>query len=169
MSTFCLSGDIKQKIKHWEAKFPEGKQQSAVLMALRIVQDTYGFLKPEHLEAVAEYLAMPRMRVNEVATFYNMYRLAPAGKYVLKVCTSISCHLCQAEDIMQHLQQRLSIEVGGTTEDGLFTLEEAECLAACVDAPVMIVNDLDYYKSLNAVKVDAILDDYRRKHRESGL
>lgn len=167
MSTYCLSDDIKEKIKLWEAKFPEGKQQSAVIMALRIVQDAHGYLKSEHLAAVADYLAMPRMRVNEVATFYNMYRLAPVGKYVLKVCTSISCHLCQAEDIMQHLQKRLAVEVGGTTEDGLFTLEEAECLAACVDAPVMIVNDLDYHKSLNAAKVDALLDEYRQKEQES--
>ncbi len=163
MSMSCLDDALKQKIQVWIDKFPQGKQQSAVLMALRIMQDKYGYLKPEHLDAVAEYLQMPRMRVNEVATFYNMYRIEPVGRFVLKVCTSISCHLCQAENIIQYLEQYLNIRLGETTADGLFTLQEAECLAACVDAPVMIVNDVDYYKSLTKESVVAIIEDYRKQ------
>ena len=161
MSVEVLDQATRQAIDGWIAKFPEGKQQSAVLMALRILQDTYGFLEDKHIQAVADYLSMPKLQVLEVAMFYNMYRHKPVGKYVLKVCVSIACHLCKAGALLTFLQEHLGIALGETTADGLFTLQEAECLAACVDAPVLLVNDKDYYRGLTQEKAVTLIAQLR--------
>ena len=157
MSIYKLNKTQQDEIQGWIDKFPKGKQGSAVLMALRIVQEDSGYLEQKHIDAVANYLAISPMRVHEVATFYSMYHLSPRGKYVLKVCNNISCHLCKAEDIIQHVEQTLNIKLGETTKDGLFTLKEAECLGACTDAPVMIVNDIDYHRRITKDGVDNLL------------
>lgn len=168
MSTYVLSKKQQADIQCWIDKFPPGKQGSALLMALRIVQEDSGYLQDEHIDAVAKHLEISPMRVHEVATFYSMYHLSPRGKYVVKVCNNISCHLCKAEEIIQHIKQSLAISLGETTKDGLFSLEEAECLGACTDAPVMIVNDVDYHRKMTKASVDEVLDVYRKKSLDEG-
>lgn len=145
-------------IDQWIAKYPADQRQSAVMAALRIVQDQNGgWLTTELLDAVAEYLAMPPIAVYEVATFYSMYELKPVAKTKLCICTNISCQLRGSEAIVEHLEQRLGVKLGGTTEDGRFTLKEVECLGACVNAPVMQVGP-KYYENLTPQSIDAFLD-----------
>ncbi|MBT4803901.1 MAG: NADH-quinone oxidoreductase subunit NuoE [Legionellales bacterium] len=139
------------------AKYPADKKRSAVLMSLRIVQDEYGYLYRELLDNVASYLGISYIEVYEVASFYSMYKLKPTGKYHIKVCNSISCSLCGSGKILQHLVKKLGINIGQTTSDGKFTLDYAECLAACSSAPVMIVNDKTYHENLTEDKVDEII------------
>lgn len=160
---YKLTTDEKKKIQHWVNKFPKGKEQSAVLMALRILQDKHGWLQDSHLDAVAKHLNMPKIGVYEVASFYSMYNRKQKGKYVLKVCASISCHICHAHDIIHYIEEKLDITMGETTTDGMFTLEEAECLAACTQAPVLIVNDVDTHVSVTKEKVDDLLDKLRKQ------
>jgi len=139
------------------AKYPADKKRSAVLMSLRIVQDEYGYLHRELLDNVASYLGITYIEVYEVASFYSMYKLKPTGKYHIKVCNSISCSLCGSGKILQHLVKKLGINIGQTTSDGKFTLDYAECLAACTSAPVMIINDKAYHENLTEDKVDEII------------
>lgn len=152
-----LSDNICSKIDHWVEKFPSGKQRSAVLMALAIVQDEYNFLSEDLMNRVAEYLDIPKTAVYEVASFYSMYNLKPVGKYYIKVCDSISCKLCGSTSILEHLKETLGINIGETTKDNLFTLGLAECLASCCAAPVMIINDKKYHENLTIEKVDNII------------
>lgn len=157
MNEIKLSDNICSKIDAWVQKFPEGKQRSAVLMALTIVQDEHNFLSEDLMNAVATYLCIPKTAVYEVASFYSMYNLKPVGKYYIKVCDSISCKLCGSTSIIEHLKQTLGINLGETTEDNLFTLGLAECLASCCAAPVMIINDKKYHENLTIEKVDNII------------
>lgn len=146
------------EIDQWIAKYPADQRQSAVMAALRIVQDQNGgWLSTELMDAVAEYLDMPRIAVYEVATFYSMYELEPVGKTKLCVCTNISCQLRGSEEVVAHLENRLGIKLGGTTDDGRFTLKEVECLGACVNAPVMQVGPR-YHENLTPESIDAFLD-----------
>ncbi len=152
-----LSAHARAEIDRWIAKYPPGHKSAAVMAALRIVQEENGgWLTPELLEAVADYLEMPPIAVEEVATFYTMYDLEPVGRHKLCVCTNISCMLCGSDRIMAHLQQRLGIRPGETTPDGRFTLKEVECLGACGGAPVMMVGRR-YYENLTPEKLDEIL------------
>lgn len=153
-----LSNDLIKEIEHWLAKFPKDKRQSAVLQALRIVQDKEGWLSTPMMDAVAEYIGMPKINVYEVATFYSMYHLKPAGKHRIYVCESVSCFLCGSQDIMEHLKRKLDVKVGETTKDGKFSLHAAECLAACRNAPAIQINR-DYYENLTTDKVDALLEN----------
>ncbi|MDO5653564.1 MAG: NAD(P)H-dependent oxidoreductase subunit E [Brachymonas sp.] len=123
------------------AKYPADKRQSAVLACLAIVQQEQGHITPDAQQAVADYLGITAIAVREVATFYNMFNLQPNGKYKLALCTNLSCQLQGAGQALQTLQDKLGIEVGGTTPDGLFTLQQCECLGTCGDAPVLLVND----------------------------
>lgn len=157
MNETKLSDNICSKIDAWVQKFPEGKQRSAVLRALTIVQDEHGFLREDLMNAVAIYLDIPKTAVYEVASFYSMYNLKPVGKYYIKVCDSISCKLCGSTSILEHLKQTLGINLGETTADNLFTLGLAECLASCCAAPVMIINDKKYHENLTIEKVDNII------------
>jgi NADH-quinone oxidoreductase subunit E len=153
-----ITAASKADIDNWIAKYPPEQKQSAVMAALRIVQDQNGgYLTNELIEAVAEYLSMPSIAVYEVATFYSMYELKPVGKYKICVCTNISCMLCGSDDVVKHLENKLGIKLGQTTEDGMFTLKEVECLGACVNAPVLQVGN-QYYENLTKEKLDKLIE-----------
>jgi NADH-quinone oxidoreductase subunit E len=157
--TGLLSEHSRAEIDHWIAKYPPERKQSAVLAALTIVQEQNGgWLTTELMDAVADYLDMPRISVYEVGTFYSMFDLKPVGRHKISVCTNISCHLCGGGEIVRHIEQKLGIRLGETTPDGRITLKvEEECLAACVGAPMMAV-DGHYHEHLTPEKVDRILE-----------
>jgi NADH-quinone oxidoreductase subunit E len=154
-----ITDQSRAEIDRWIKKYPETQKCSAVMAALRIVQDqNNGYLTNELMDAVAEYLEMPPIAVYEVATFYSMYELEPVGRHKICVCTNISCMLCGSDNIVQHLTDKLGIQLGETSPDGRFTLKEVECLGACVDAPMFQIGDT-YYGNLNAEKIDKILEE----------
>ncbi len=153
-----ISKTAKQQIDKWITKYPKGKQQSAVMEALRLAQaDNNGHLTPELIKEVANYLNIPNIAAYEVATFYENYNHKPVGKYVIRFCHNISCMLNGADDLITYLEQKLQIKVGQTTADGKFSLKHVECLAACVGAPMMQIGDV-YYENLTKNKIDNILD-----------
>jgi len=153
-----LSAESRAEIDNWIAKYPSDQKQSACMPALRIVQEANGgYLSESLMDAVADYLDMPRISVYEVATFYSMYELKPIGKHKICVCTNISCMLCGSDEIVAHLKKRLGIGFGETTEDGRITLKEVECLGACVGAPMFQIGK-HYYENLTPEKIDTILD-----------
>jgi NADH-quinone oxidoreductase subunit E len=153
-----LSDEQREQINFWVAKYPTDQKQSAVIAALRIAQDAHGWLSTELMDAVAEYLEMPRIAVYEVATFYSMFDLKPVGRHKVCICTNISCMLCGSGDIVRHLEKKLGIRLGETTPDGKFTLKEVECLAACAGAPMFQIGTT-FYENLTPEKVDEILDN----------
>ena len=140
------------------AKYPSDQKQSAVMACLTIVQLEQGWVSPESEKAVADYLGMAPMAVHEVSTFYNMYNRKPLGKYKLNVCTNLPCQLRNGTQAMAHLERRLGIAMGETTSDGLFTLQQSECLGACADAPVMLVNDVNMCSFMSHDKLDQLVD-----------
>jgi NADH-quinone oxidoreductase subunit E len=153
-----ISAESRAEIDKWIAKYPPEQKQSAVMAALRIVQDANGgYLTTELMDAVAEYLDMPSISVYEVATFYSMYELEPVGKHKICICTNISCMLCGSDDVVAHLKKRLNIGLGETTADGRITLKEVECLGACVGAPMLQIGE-HYYENLTPESIDQILD-----------
>lgn len=154
-----LPAEKMAEIDMWIAKYPPSERQSAVMAALRIVQESLGFLTEERMDAVASYLDMPAIAVYEVATFYTMYEHAPCGRHLISVCTNISCQLNGSARIMSHLEETLGISSGETTKDARFTLRPAECLGACVGAPMMQV-DKDYHECLTTSKLQDILNQY---------
>jgi NADH-quinone oxidoreductase E subunit len=144
------------------AKYPAGRQASAVMPLLTLAQrQNGGWLTMPALDYVAAYLDMPPIRVYEVATFYTMYKLKPIGRHHLEVCTNVPCWLRGSDEVVGACKRKLGIEVGQTSADGLFTLSEAECLGACVNAPMMQIGD-DYYEDLSPASVEAILDALTR-------
>ncbi len=158
VKTQLLSEKTTKAIDHWLEKFPVDQRRSALLAALHIMQEENdGHLTQELLDAVADYLQIPRIAAYEVATFYSMYEFEPVGKHKICVCTNISCMLNGSEEIVSHLKEKLAIDFGETTKDGRFTLKEVECLGACVNAPMMQVNK-DYHERLTTEKVDQILE-----------
>ena len=140
------------------AKYPSDQKQSAVMACLTLVQQELGWVSPESEKAVADYLGMAPMAVHEVSTFYNMYNRKPLGKYKLNVCTNLPCQLRNGTQALAHLETRLGIEMGQTTADGLFTLQQSECLGACADAPVMLVNDINMCSFMSPDKLDQLVD-----------
>jgi NADH-quinone oxidoreductase subunit E len=154
-----LSGHTREEIDHWVAKFPPGRQRSAVLSALRAAQEqNHGFLTPELMDAVAAYLQLPPIQVYEVASFYSMFETRPCGRHHVSVCTNISCMLRGGEDIQAHVERKLGIRAGQSTADGrIFLKREEECLAACTGAPMMMVDHV-YHEHLTPETVDQILD-----------
>jgi NADH-quinone oxidoreductase subunit E len=153
-----ISAESRAEIDKWIAKYPPEQRQSACMAALRIMQDANGgYLTTDIMDAIADYLQMPSISVYEVATFYSMYELKPVGKHKICVCTNISCMLCGSDQVVAHLEKRLGIQLGQTTEDGRFTLKEVECLGACVDAPMFQIGH-DYHGRLTPETIDAILD-----------
>lgn len=153
-----FSDVLREQMDVWIAKYPAGQEQSAVIPCLHILQDANGgWLSRGIMDALAEYLEIPAISVYEVATFYSMFDMEPVGKHKINVCTNISCMLCGSENIMEHIQQKLNIKPGETTEDGRFTLKEVECLGACVGAPMMLL-DREYHEFLTPEKVDELLD-----------
>lgn len=144
------------------AKYPPERKQSAVMACLSIVQQEQGHVTQQSEAVIAEYLGMPEIAVREVTTFYNMYNQHPVGKYKLAVCTNLPCQLRDGKKALEHLEEKLGIEMGETTADGLFTLQQCECLGACADAPVMLVNDRDMCSFMSGEKLDALLDGLRQ-------
>jgi len=154
-----LSGHTREEIDHWVAKFPPGRQRSAVLSALRAAQEqNHGFLSLELMDAVADYLQLPPIQIYEVASFYSMFETHPCGRHHVSVCTNISCMLCGGEEIEAHVERKLGISSGQSTPDGrIFLKREEECLAACTGAPMMMVDHV-YYEHLTPETVAQILD-----------
>jgi NADH-quinone oxidoreductase subunit E len=152
-----FSDSLRENLDSWVAKYPAGQEQSALIPCLHILQDANGgWLSQAIMDALATYLSVPAISVYEVATFYTMFELEPVGKHKISVCTNISCMLCGSEEIMDHLQSKLNIKPGQTTDDGLFTLKEVECLGACVGAPMLLL-DKQYHEHLTPEKIDQIL------------
>jgi NADH-quinone oxidoreductase subunit E len=158
----ALSEHSRHEIDEWVAKFPAERKRSAVISALRIVQhDIGGYLTRESMDAVAAYLGLPPIQVYEVATFYSMFETKPVGRHHISVCTNISCMLCGGDEVLAHVEKRLGIKVGESTADGRFFLKkEEECLAACNNAPMMMVDHV-YYENLTTAQVDEILDRHK--------
>lgn len=152
-----LSDQIQNRINRELNKYPVDQRQSAVMAALRFVQDEKGWIASEDMADIASYLGMANMAVYEVATFYHMYNLKPMGKHTLTVCTNLSCTLCGAGDTVSYLKTRLGIGFGEVTADGKFGLREGECMGACKDAPLLTVNNKKLCGRLNSEKIDAIL------------
>jgi len=154
-----LSAHVREEIDHWVAKFPAGRQRSAVIGALHAAQhENGGFLTPELMTAVAEYLNLPPIQVFEVASFYSMFETKPVGRHSISVCTNISCMLRGGDDILAHVEKRLGIKAGQTTPDGKFYLKvEEECLAACCGAPMMMIDHV-YHENLTPKSVDEVLE-----------
>ena len=140
------------------AKYPADQKQSAVMACLTIVQREQGFVSADSEKAVAAYLGMAPIAVHEVTTFYNMYNQHPVGKFKLNVCTNLPCQLRQGNKALAYLEQKLGVTMGGTTADGLFTLQQSECLGACGDAPVLLVNDLNMCSFMSNDKLDQLID-----------
>lgn len=157
-----LSQDTRDEIDRWVAKFPAGRQRSAVLSALRAAQhQNHGYLTRELMDAVAEHLQMPPVQVYEVATFYSMFETKPVGRIHISVCTNISCMLCGSDGIVAAVERKLGIKVGESTADGKFYLKrEEECLAACNNAPMMMVDHV-YHENLTPERVGQILDSLK--------
>lgn len=154
-----LSGHVREQIDAWMAKFPHTGRKSALLQALVAVQhDNGGWVSEELMDAVADYMDLPRVSVYEVATFYSMIETAPTGRHSVSICTNVSCMLCGADELVEHVERRLGCRRGETTADGrIFLKQEEECLAACRGGPMMQVDHV-YYTDLTPEKVDEILD-----------
>jgi NADH-quinone oxidoreductase subunit E len=152
-----LTPESLKKIDREIAKYPPEQKQSAVMAALAIAQEQQGWLSPEGIEAVANYLGMAPMAAYEVASFYNMYDLKPVGKYKLTVCTNLPCMLSGGVDAGEYLKKKLGIDFGETTADGKFTLKEGECMGACGDAPVMLVDNRRMCSCMQPEQIDKLL------------
>ena len=156
--TMNLSDATKARFAREVAKYPAEQKQSAVMACLSIVQQEQGHVSPEAEVAVAQYLGMPPIAVHEVTTFYNMYNQQPLGQFKLNVCTNLPCQLRDGQQALEHLCHKLGIEEGGTTADGLFTVQKSECLGACADAPVMLVNDRQMVSFMSNARLDDLVE-----------
>ena len=162
MSTLALiSDDSKRRIDREIAKFPADQKQSAVMAALAIAQDQYGWLSNTVMDEVAQYLGMPTIAVYEVATFYNMYNLKPTGKCKITVCTNLPCALSGGVDAAEYLKNKLGVDWRETTADGNFTLVEGECMGACGDAPVLLVNNKRMCSFMSNDKLDQLIEELK--------
>ena len=157
-----LKPAILERFAREVAKYPEAGKQSAVMACLAIVQQDEGYVSMQREREIAEYLGMAPIAVHEVTTFYNMYNQQKVGKYKLNVCTNLPCQLRDGMRALQHLEMRLGIEMGETTPDGLFTLQQSECLGACADSPVMLVNDRTMCSFMSTDKLDQLIDGLRK-------
>ncbi len=157
-----LSEHTRQEIDHWVAKFPQGRQRSAVLAALRFAQEQNdGHLTTELMDAVAAYLDLPPVQVYEVGSFYSMYELHPCGRHHVSICTNISCMLRGGNELVAHAEKHLGIKLGESTADGrIFLTKEEECLAACTGAPMMMIDHV-FHEHLTPETVAKLLDDLK--------
>jgi NADH-quinone oxidoreductase subunit E len=157
-----LSEETRHEIDHWVAKFPPGRQRSASLSALRIAQEqNNGFLTPDLIDAVAEYLKLPPVQIYEVASFYSMFETHPCGRHHVSICTNISCMLRGADELVAHAEKKLGIKLGESTPDmRIFLKREEECLAACNNAPMMMVDHI-FHENLTTQDIDRILDELK--------
>ena len=145
------------------AKYPADQKQSAVMACLSITQQELGWVTPEAERGIADYLGMAPIAVREVTTFYNMYNQQPVGQFKLNVCTNLPCQLRDGQKALEYLCSKLGIEDGGTTPDGLFTVQKCECLGACADAPVALVNDRQMVSFMSNERLDGLVDLLRAK------
>jgi NADH-quinone oxidoreductase subunit E len=152
-----ISDTTRARFDKEVAKYPADQKQSAVMACLAIVQQEQGHVSAQSEKLVAEYLGMPPIAVHEVTTFYNMYNQQPLGKYKFNVCTNLPCQLRDGQGALEHLCSKLGVEEGGTTADGLFTVQKSECLGACADAPVMLVNDRQMVSFMNEQRLDELV------------
>ncbi len=157
-----LSQEAYRKIDRELAKFPADQKQSAVMAALAIAQVEKGWLSPEVMQDIADYLGMPAIAVQEVATFYTMYNLKPVGKHKLTICTNLPCQLTHGDRAAAYLKEKLGIDFNETTPDGLFTLKEGECMGACGDSPVMLVNNHRMCSFMSNDKIDALIKELQK-------
>jgi NADH-quinone oxidoreductase subunit E len=157
-----ISDATRARFDREVAKYPPEQKQSAVMACLSIVQQEQGWVSMEAEQAVADYLGMPPIAVHEVTTFYNMYNQQRVSKYKLNVCTNLPCQLRDGQKALNHLCSKLGVEMGGTTADGLFTVQQSECLGACADAPVMLVNDRTMCSFMSNDKLDQLVDGLRK-------
>jgi NADH-quinone oxidoreductase subunit E len=157
MSEMTLSEDIIAQIGKELEKYPRDRKQSAVMAALRIVQDEFRWVSKEIMQEIADLLEMPAIHVYEVATFYSMYEHKDVGRHKICVCTNISCQLCGSKEVLDHLKEKTGIGPGESTPDGRITIKEVECLGACGGAPMMQV-DKDYHENLTTESIDKILE-----------
>jgi NADH-quinone oxidoreductase subunit E len=158
-----LSDATRARFDREVAKYPPDQKQSAVMACLAILQQERGYVSLASEKQVAEYLGMPPIGVHEVTTFYNMYNQRPVGRFKLNVCTNLPCQLRDGATALHHLEARLGIHMGETTADGLFTLQQSECLGACADSPVMLVNDRTMCSFMSNDKLDQLIDGLRRE------
>ena len=156
-----LSDALRERFAREVAKSPSDQRQSAVMACLAMVQQQDGWVSPASEEAVADYLGMPPIAVHEVTTFYNMYNQRPLGRFKLNICTNLPCQLRDGQTALDHVCSKLGIEEGATTADGLFTVQKSECLGACADAPVLLVNDRQMCSFMSRERLDALLDTLR--------
>ncbi len=157
-----ISESMRQRFDREVAKYPADQKQSAVMACLAIVQLENGYVSAESEQQVADYLGMAPIAVREVTTFYNMYNQQPVGQYKLNVCTNLPCQLRDGQTALQHLELRLGIKMGQTTADGMFTLQQSECLGACADSPVMLVNDRTMCSFMSNDKLDQLIDGLKK-------
>ncbi|HAV35117.1 MAG TPA: NADH-quinone oxidoreductase subunit NuoE [Massilia sp.] len=157
-----LSEQCYKKIDRELAKYPADQRQSAVMASLAHAQVELGWLSPETMQEIADYIGMPAIAVQEVATFYNMYNTRPVGKHKITVCTNLPCALSGGERAAKHLKDKLGVEFRGTTEDGQFTVLEGECMGACGDAPVMLVNNHRMCSFMSNDKIDALVEELKK-------
>jgi NADH-quinone oxidoreductase subunit E len=157
-----LSQECYKKIDRELAKYPADQRQSAVMASLAHAQVELGWLSPETMKEIADYIRMPAIAVQEVATFYNMYNLKPVGKHKITVCTNLPCALSGGVKAAEHLKAKLGIDFRGTTDDGAFTLMEGECMGACGDAPVLLVNNHRMCSHMSNDKLDALVEELKK-------
>ena len=153
-----LSDATKERFARELTKFPADQKQSAVMACLSIVQKERGYVSRASEDEVAAYLGMAPIAVYEVTTFYNMYNQQPVGKFKINVCTNLPCQLRDGQRALAHICKKLNVAVGGTTTDGMFTVQQSECLGACADSPVMLVNDREMISFMSNDRIDDLLD-----------
>ena len=156
-----LSDATRARFDREVAKYPAEQKQSAVMACLAILQQEQGHVSADGERLIADYLGMPPIAVHEVTTFYNMYNQQPVGRYKINVCTNLPCQLRDGQQALDHLCHKLGVEMGGTTADGLFTVQQSECLGACADAPVMLVNDRQMCSFMTTERLDELVDTLR--------
>ncbi|MDD0840831.1 NADH-quinone oxidoreductase subunit NuoE [Curvibacter sp. HBC61] len=156
-----ISDSTRARFAREVAKYPADQKQSAVMACLAIVQQELGHVSEDSERVIAEVLEMPVIAVHEVTTFYNMYNQQPVGRFKLNVCTNLPCQLRDGNKALKHLEHKLGIAMGETTPDGLFTLQQSECLGACADSPVMLVNDRAMCSFMSNERLDQLIDGLR--------
>jgi NADH-quinone oxidoreductase subunit E len=162
-----LSEQTKARFDRELAKYPADQRISAVMACLSIIQQERGWVSPESEQEVADYLGVAPMAVHEVTTFYNMYNQQPVGQFKLNVCTNLPCQLRDGEKALQHVCHKLGVEPYGSTADGVFTVQPSECLGACADAPVMLVNDRQMLSFMSNEKLDQLIDVLKSESAKS--